>query len=386
MRRRVSVPISPTGQMSGAGCADYAELYPSSEDVDPGDIVAVDPSESGSVKKAISSSTVIGIVSTKPAISIEGNALQFMSGVAYRNNPRKPAIALAGRVPVKVSTENGAIKIGDRITISSIPGHGMLASSSAQTVGIALDAFDGSDSTTTVLMSDDRVVKTGKVSVFVNLSSAPLDSGMSALASGDLTTNAWSVDQSTGKVNVNFFGDVNMQGNQILDVSRIAGMFGNWSISEDGTIIAKKIITDELVAKRLSVDESAVFGSQANPIGITIYDEDTKEPFCIKMKAGAMVSAAGACTAKETSLETPFPSGDPVPAPAPEPTPAPTPETEPAPAPEPEPAPVDTTSTAPAPAEEPAPTPAPEPAPEPAPAPEPTPAPAVTSTESPPAT
>ena len=61
--------------------------------------------------------------------------------------------------------------------------------------------------------------------------------------------NAWSVDQTTGKVNVNFFGDLNLQGNSILDVKKITGYLGKWSIDEDGTLMAVKVITNELIAE-----------------------------------------------------------------------------------------------------------------------------------------
>ena len=355
----------------GAGdvaCVDIAESYTAGETVGAGDIVAVSENlayaasptttTQYAVVKASGTSTILGIVSTRPALYIEGTQARFggpiLSG-SYEAGSEAP-VALAGRVPVKVSTEGGEIKIGDRVALSSIAGVGMKATTSGATVGIALDSFDGSESTTTILMSDSTLVKTGKVLVFVNLSSVPLDSGLSLLAStGSSTasgpTNAWSVDQSTGKVNVNFFGDINMQGNQILDVSRIAGMFGNWSISEDGTIVAKKIITDELATKRLSVDEAAVFGSPAKPIGITIYDEDTGEPFCLKMKSGAMVSVLGPCpivgsdpTSEPPAPEPPLepssegltgqaaPASEPPPAEEPPPTPEPV-VTEPAPAP-----------------------------------------------------
>src|SRR5690606_7867210 len=37
----------------------------------------------------------------------------------------RAAVALAGRVPVKVSTENGPIRVGDLLTTSTTPGHAM---------------------------------------------------------------------------------------------------------------------------------------------------------------------------------------------------------------------------------------------------------------------
>ncbi len=37
----------------------------------------------------------------------------------------RAAIALAGRVPVKVSLENGPIQVGDLLTTSNVAGHAM---------------------------------------------------------------------------------------------------------------------------------------------------------------------------------------------------------------------------------------------------------------------
>lgn len=124
-------------------------------------------------------------------------------------------------------------------------------------------------------------------------------------------------------------------------IARLEG-FGIW-ISDGLTRIA------DLFADHLTV------GSSSQPAGITLYDEDTGEPYCAKIKGGQVVSVAGACgeIATSTSL-----------APAPTPEPAPTPpapsEVEVEPTPEPTASSTDPT---------PAPTPAPEPAPEPTPPP-----------------
>ncbi len=150
--------------------------------------------------------------------------------------------------------------------------------------------------------STNGKVKIGKIMVFVNLGYAKLDSAVASAAasSTSLSTNAWSVDQSSGCV-VLFMGDINMQGNAILDVKKITGYLGKWSIDEDGTLMAVRVITDEMVTKKLTV------GSAAAPSGITLYDEVTRDPYCLKMRNGAMVSDAGVCGAS---------AGAPAPAPS----------------------------------------------------------------------
>jgi hypothetical protein len=44
-----------------------------------------------------------------------------------------------------------------------------------------------------------------------------------------------------------------------------------------------------LIADKLTV------GSAEKPSGITLFDEDTGKPFCVKVKGGALVHVAGAC-------------------------------------------------------------------------------------------
>jgi len=131
--------------------------------------------------------------------------------------------------------------------------------------------------------------------VFVNLASAPLDSGLYLLASaysstaaglsaGAGPTSAWSVDQSTGKVNVNFYGDISLNGNNLLNVAAIVSQNGSWRISENGRMNLKFIDTEHLTV-----------GSTEKPTGITLFDQTTKQPYCITVNNGTVVSTAGDC-------------------------------------------------------------------------------------------
>ena len=105
---------------------DYAELYPSSELVESGDVVIIDFENPGKVKKSAKAYdySLAGVVSTKPAVLIEGSAMIFMNN-GFILNQTKPAVALAGRVPTKVTDENGMIKAGDLITTSNKKGYAM---------------------------------------------------------------------------------------------------------------------------------------------------------------------------------------------------------------------------------------------------------------------
>jgi hypothetical protein len=53
-----------------------------------------------------------------------------VQGITVEGNEpedNRPALALVGRVRVKVSAENGPITVGDLLTTSSTPGHAMKA-------------------------------------------------------------------------------------------------------------------------------------------------------------------------------------------------------------------------------------------------------------------
>ena len=63
---------------------------------------------------------------------------------------QKP-VALAGRVPVKFSNENGDVQIGDRIAISSTPGVGMKASIFDASVGIVIAPVEHGENGDTVM-------------------------------------------------------------------------------------------------------------------------------------------------------------------------------------------------------------------------------------------
>ncbi len=114
---------------------DYAERYPSTENgIEPGTLVAADGQNSGYIVRASSTSGVMGVVSTAPGIVIGDNSPTASSTYA---------VALSGRVPVKVTNENGDIHVGDYITLSKeLSGYGMKATYSGEVIGHALENFE----------------------------------------------------------------------------------------------------------------------------------------------------------------------------------------------------------------------------------------------------
>lgn len=136
-----SCNASTTGRITSvstaAGNSDLAEMYFSGQNLDQGEIVYADGGLSVARASEATRERIIGVVSTKPGVT-----LGFDDTPTSRGESGYP-IALTGRVPIKLSTENGPIAIGDQITLSSIPGVGMKARPGDVVVGSALEAFDG---------------------------------------------------------------------------------------------------------------------------------------------------------------------------------------------------------------------------------------------------
>ena len=140
--------------------ADLAERYTSQVPLENGEVVAIDPQNNHSVMRTLYryQPNTIGVVSTDPG---------FVAG-AYTKNSYP--IALIGRVPVKVSTENGTIRQGDYLTPSSVPGHAMKATLAGHVIGKALESLDETklkDCPASDIALAGR--KCGTVMMFVNL-------------------------------------------------------------------------------------------------------------------------------------------------------------------------------------------------------------------------
>ena len=110
---------------------DVAEMFASAEVLTAGEIVSVSDAAHEHVERSKKGEVVIGAISTAPGLTL---------GRQTKADNYFP-IALAGRAPVKVNGENGALAIGDRIAVSSTPGVGMKATEKGEVVGIAMEAF-----------------------------------------------------------------------------------------------------------------------------------------------------------------------------------------------------------------------------------------------------
>ena len=125
----------------GGNLSDLAENIWTIGEIGAGDLVVLAGGESVELTLSAYDNRVAGVISTAPA-----TVFGFDKGDA--------PLAISGRVPVKVTNENGAIDVGDLLTSSSTPGHAMKCADSNLCFGnIVGKAMTGSsDETGEVLM------------------------------------------------------------------------------------------------------------------------------------------------------------------------------------------------------------------------------------------
>lgn len=148
------------------GGADLAERINVSEPVEPGDVVELDSEKPHYFRKArANSQRVAGVITGEPGF-ILGNKGSLVRGewsvdvsgqLLEIEIDERPMMALMGRVPVKVTTENGAIRPGDLLTVSSRPGYAMLCAKAKECEGVivgkALEGLQSGEGMVAVLVT-----------------------------------------------------------------------------------------------------------------------------------------------------------------------------------------------------------------------------------------
>ncbi|MDP2638312.1 MAG: site-specific integrase [Candidatus Levybacteria bacterium] len=252
------------GDCGPAEEADIAEYYGSKDvTIEAGDIVAAAPgaADVGSNSKAYANkssssyqTSVIGIVSTNPYDSFGKN---------FDPEEHSFPVALIGRVPLKISLENGPVKAGDLLASSSIPGVAMKATRTGIIVAKALEDLESIDEPRIVGFYDPEnkeyrnkanfpdiktkpgIIKIAKIHVFANVSW--YDPGAYLAQNGDL------VISSTGS---NGYAISNSNDENLTNIG------GFWEIIaaniKAGLIKASEITTDSLIV----TSDSIIVGGQ----------------------------------------------------------------------------------------------------------------------------
>jgi hypothetical protein len=130
-------------EMSGADVAEYFHVEGGSKAYEPGDVLVISTSSDRTVEKSSEpySTLVAGVYATKPGVLLTENE------VAQAGVKDGVPMGVIGVIPTKVCMEGGAIKRGDLIVTSSIPGVAMKADPDkvkiGQVIGKALQDYNG---------------------------------------------------------------------------------------------------------------------------------------------------------------------------------------------------------------------------------------------------
>ncbi len=251
-----------------AGGADLAENYTSTQTLEKGEVVKIDPNNTQGVVRSQMpyEKDILGVVSTEPGL---------VTG-AYTKDGYP--IALIGRVPVKISTENGMVKAGDTLTSSTISGYAMKASVSGRVIGKALEDLDPETLTDCPDTSYVNIAnrKCGTLMMFVNLTDfsgvsvknlidEATGKGMTIDAGDALPTVLQNQLPDSSGVTPAISADV-IEAGKILDflnkskensdrdkLELNSEMFAG-KITASGQIVSPLIVTDTLIAKHIKAD------------------------------------------------------------------------------------------------------------------------------------
>lgn len=145
-----------SGPYAGCTGADYAESVDVTGDrtkYEPGDVLVIDPKAPGNFLKSNEpySTMAAGIYSTKPG---------YVGRLREANDPASKdeiPMAMLGRVPTKVTAENGPIQVGDLLVTSSTVGYAMKGTDRGRltgaVIGKALGSLDSGTGTILVLVT-----------------------------------------------------------------------------------------------------------------------------------------------------------------------------------------------------------------------------------------
>ncbi len=120
--------------------ADFAEMLPAEANLAAGDVLVIGRGGKLARSTRPRQTSVAGVFSTKPGF-VGG---QGINSEQLNNIP----LAVVGIVPVKVTAENGRVRVGDLLTTSGTPGYAMRCANRLQcvgaTIGKAMEPLQGS--------------------------------------------------------------------------------------------------------------------------------------------------------------------------------------------------------------------------------------------------
>lgn len=263
---------------------DFAERYYSPDRLETGDLVIASDRGQFHVQRSLNENGfLMGIVSTRPAF------------VAGRPDPNTYPIALAGRVPTKVSTINGVIRVGDALAPSTIPGTAVKATKAGPIVGLALEAYDAAT--------------VGKIEVFVNpgwwggperetVNANRISSGLNAQTVAEVSYRGFAlVESGSQRVHVAYDSVLSYPNIQVTPRGEVHG--GWWT--DNYTDIGFDIFLREEQRR----DVTFAWTVQGTPNGARIYRSDGTYALVNVSTGEAIVQTAATTTDPQASVAPP---------------------------------------------------------------------------------
>lgn len=256
--------------------AERVDVSPE-EMVEPGDVLVVDPTETDRYRKSTLpyASTVAGVVSTRPTITIGSGRTEHTA-----------VMAMVGRVPVKVSTENGPIARGDLLVTAATPGHAMRYNPESDdggvavgVLGIALEPLAEGEG---LIMG---LVRSGWMNTR-HQTLAEMQQDLAAIANEvgveiRAEMQQLNVVERNGKLAAQE-GDVNLNGFYIRNVAGLIGKHNAWQIDAQGRFVTNVETSNgqkAIYALQSADTEYVISGSGRLSDGYAriVFDQETRD-------------------------------------------------------------------------------------------------------------
>lgn len=209
---KFSVSSSVQAQVTSS---DIAVTIPVSGETPTGSLICIEKNAFQLCKSPYNSG-LYGVVTASPAAAIVASETQG------------PLVVYRGVTQVKVTAENGPIKIGDLITSSIIPGVGQLAKQNGQVLGVAQEAFEPSDPkqtgliTTSIAIHSSNAFNDSKINLLETIKQALSAPTLTPLASLRYLL-AFSITIIAFTLGFMFFGRVTKAGVEAVGRNPLAG-------------------------------------------------------------------------------------------------------------------------------------------------------------------
>ncbi|MCH2519536.1 MAG: hypothetical protein MK210_15270 [Dehalococcoidia bacterium] len=303
---RITDNVTAAGTIT-AGGLDLAENFLTDDkSLVPGEIVGFDPFNATThiIRASSVGSRILGVVSTDPGL---------LSGYTFNpdnfDESRLRPVALSGRVPVKVSTKNGNIFVGDWLSISSQPGVARRADPGERAIGYALEPYSGKG--------------IGEIKVFINLAPGTQDLQAQLQALKEENEALKQLVCANHQSAENCQGAKGFNGNNILPGPDQAGWPALWIFGSIATVLAAVAAALALSAALATAQTGGGFdlsfstteaGATSTGGGFSV-NGTAGQPDAVTSTGGAF-SLQGGFLGGAISVATPTPT--PTPAPEPE--------------------------------------------------------------------